>query len=94
MTSFISELRAPIEAHRTNTLRARRMGINAGPETIVFMREDWIDAGEKLDWKRPIVADKHSVGGIAGIDPLWRPKTISAALRHNDPEPLSRSRRR
>lgn len=54
--------------------------------------EAMVDAGDRLDWPRPIIADKHCVGGLPGnrTTPLvvaisaacglWMPKTSSRAI--------------
>jgi thymidine phosphorylase len=40
VSATTAELQAGQEVRAANTLRARRIGIDAGPETIVFLRED------------------------------------------------------
>jgi thymidine phosphorylase len=40
VTALISELHPPAGGQHSNLLRVRRIGIDAGPESIVFMRED------------------------------------------------------
>ena len=61
-------------------------------EELVHLTEAMIDVGERLDWSRQPIADKHCVGGLPGnrTTPLvvaivaacglWMPKTSSRAI--------------
>ncbi|MDF1758449.1 MAG: thymidine phosphorylase family protein [Legionellaceae bacterium] len=39
---------------------------NLSTEEIIFLTEAMVKTGGHLDWKSPIIVDKHSVGGIPG----------------------------
>lgn len=41
-----------------------------------------VDAGRSIDWDRPVVADKHSIGGVAGnrVTPIVVPIVAAAGL--------------
>lgn len=59
---------------------------------VLALTRAMVDAGERLDWNRPIVVDKHSVGGLPGnrttpivvaivaANGLTMPKTSSRAI--------------
>jgi len=61
-------------------------------EELTYLTEAMIDAGERLQWQRQLIADKHCVGGLPGnrTTPLvvaivaacglWMPKTSSRAI--------------
>ncbi len=61
-------------------------------DELISLTEAMIDAGERLQWDRPVIADKHCVGGLPGnrTTPLvvaivtacgiWMPKTSSRAI--------------
>jgi len=35
-------------------------------DEVLFLTKAMLETGEKLDWKEPLVADKHCIGGIPG----------------------------
>ena len=59
---------------------------------LCYLTEAMIKAGDRLEWERPVIADKHCVGGLPGnrTTPLivaivsacglWMPKTSSRAI--------------
>jgi len=50
-----------------------------------------VDAGERLSWNRPVVVDKHSVGGLPGIRTTPIIVAIVAALGLTVPKTSSRA---
>ncbi len=61
-------------------------------DELIHLTEAMVNAGERLRWDRPVIADKHCVGGLPGnrTTPLvvaiatacglWMPKTSSRAI--------------
>ncbi|HWA88769.1 MAG TPA: thymidine phosphorylase family protein [Rhizomicrobium sp.] len=58
---------------------------------ILGLTRAMVDAGERLSWNRPIVADKHSVGGLPGNRTTPIVVSIVAALGMTIPKTSSRA---
>jgi thymidine phosphorylase len=41
-------------------------GTNMTVDEMEYLTEAMIDSGERIEWKKPIVGDKHSLGGLPG----------------------------
>ena len=39
---------------------------NMDRDEVYFLTRAMLESGEQLDWKEPLVADKHCIGGIPG----------------------------
>lgn len=58
---------------------------------ILSLTRAMVDAGERLSWNRPVVADKHSVGGLPGNRTTPIVVSIIAALGMTIPKTSSRA---
>ena len=81
------------DIHVAMFLTAMAMGrILVSDDELVHLTEAMVAAGERLNWERELIADKHCVGGLPGnrTTPLvvaiiaacglWIPKTSSRAI--------------